>query len=323
MSSRATLCRRQGRPAQRREVPPGARPPLPAQTVRVRGHRVLHDQAGVFGSEEAPLGTSREVEGQGSVRAAPVARPSRAAVTRRTGRSSRARVARPDRPRRSHRRALGRTSGCSESGGARRCRVSASTRTTRTALSACGSWREAVGRGMAARTGQRFLVRAPGSFRGRLQLGEAGTDGERYAVVSDGRHFVVFASDSRLARGRWADRGGHARCQGSAARPSGSRPGPGLVSVERPHARRWTSQSAGPRSAPASPGRRTGFPIALLDDDLVAQLFEPVLEQGGQFLTASSQWRAPIPCESTRARQGRQERRPLRRPSTIFEPRPE
>jgi type IV secretory pathway VirD2 relaxase len=48
--------------------------------------------------------------------------------------------------------------------------------------------REAVGEGMAARTGQQFLAKAPDRFRGRLQLGP---DDAPYAVVSDGARFVL------------------------------------------------------------------------------------------------------------------------------------
>ena len=48
--------------------------------------------------------------------------------------------------------------------------------------------REAVGEGMAARTGQQFLAKTPERFRGRLQ---AGPDEAPYAVVTDGARFVL------------------------------------------------------------------------------------------------------------------------------------
>jgi type IV secretory pathway VirD2 relaxase len=48
--------------------------------------------------------------------------------------------------------------------------------------------RRAVGEGMAARTRQEFLAKAPERFRGRVQ---AGPEGAPYAVVSDGARFVL------------------------------------------------------------------------------------------------------------------------------------
>src|SRR5262249_34196264 len=46
----------------------------------------------------------------------------------------------------------------------------------------------AVGEGMAARTGQRFLETPPPGFRGRVQMVEEA--GVSYAVVSDGSRLV-------------------------------------------------------------------------------------------------------------------------------------
>jgi hypothetical protein len=51
---------------------------------------------------------------------------------------------------------------------------------------------------MAARSGQTFLAPAPDSFRGRLQLSEAGADGAAYAVISDGRRFIVLRATVAL-----------------------------------------------------------------------------------------------------------------------------
>ncbi len=50
--------------------------------------------------------------------------------------------------------------------------------------------RQTVGEGMAARTGQQFLAKAPDRFRGRLL---AGPEGAPYAAVTDGARFVLVA----------------------------------------------------------------------------------------------------------------------------------
>jgi hypothetical protein len=52
----------------------------------------------------------------------------------------------------------------------------------------------AIGRKMAASTGQRFVEVPPSGFRGRLQVLEGGSAGPGYAVVSDGSAFVVVAA---------------------------------------------------------------------------------------------------------------------------------
>lgn len=55
--------------------------------------------------------------------------------------------------------------------------------------------RRTVGEGVAARTGQQFLARAPDGFRGRLQVGP---EGALYAVVSDGTRFVLLPATREL-----------------------------------------------------------------------------------------------------------------------------
>ena len=55
--------------------------------------------------------------------------------------------------------------------------------------------REAVGEGIAARTGQQFLAKTPERFRGRLQ---AGPEEAQYAVVTDGTRFVVVAASREV-----------------------------------------------------------------------------------------------------------------------------
>jgi type IV secretory pathway VirD2 relaxase len=62
----------------------------------------------------------------------------------------------------------------------------------------------AVGGEMAARTRQAFLPTAPAAFRGRVQLGDAGSPGGSYAVVSDGQRFIVLRATPALqaARGK-------------------------------------------------------------------------------------------------------------------------
>jgi type IV secretory pathway VirD2 relaxase len=57
--------------------------------------------------------------------------------------------------------------------------------------------RQAVGEGMAARTGQQFLAKTPDRFSGRLK---AGPEGAPYAVVTDGARFVLVPT-SRDVRG--------------------------------------------------------------------------------------------------------------------------
>ncbi len=56
----------------------------------------------------------------------------------------------------------------------------------------------AVGGEVAARTRQAFLPTAPDLFRGRVRLGDAGSPGGSYAVVSDGRRFVVLRATPAL-----------------------------------------------------------------------------------------------------------------------------
>jgi type IV secretory pathway VirD2 relaxase len=57
--------------------------------------------------------------------------------------------------------------------------------------------RQAVGEGMAARTGQQFLAKTPDPFRGRLQVGP---EGAAYAVVSDGARFVLVPASREYDR---------------------------------------------------------------------------------------------------------------------------
>lgn len=70
---------------------------------------------------------------------------------------------------------------------------------------------------MAARTGQRFLAKAPERFRGRVQVGP---EDAAYAAVSDGARFVLVPASrqvralagqeavlARDARGRFSIRG--------------------------------------------------------------------------------------------------------------------
>jgi hypothetical protein len=60
--------------------------------------------------------------------------------------------------------------------------------------------RRAVGRGMAARSGQVFVAETPEGFRGRVGPGSAGASGMSYVVVSDGARFIVLpATDSLRA----------------------------------------------------------------------------------------------------------------------------
>ncbi len=62
----------------------------------------------------------------------------------------------------------------------------------------------AVGSEMAARTRQAFVPSAPDVFRGRVQLGAPGSPGASYAIVSDGRRFIVLRDTPALqaARGK-------------------------------------------------------------------------------------------------------------------------
>jgi type IV secretory pathway VirD2 relaxase len=55
--------------------------------------------------------------------------------------------------------------------------------------------RQAVGEGMAARTGQEFLARTPDGFRGWVQMGPVGAP---YAVVSDGARFVLVPASQEI-----------------------------------------------------------------------------------------------------------------------------
>jgi hypothetical protein len=58
--------------------------------------------------------------------------------------------------------------------------------------------RQAVGREIAARTRQAFLPTAPDAFRGRVQVGDAGSRGAAYAVVSDGQRFILLRATAAL-----------------------------------------------------------------------------------------------------------------------------
>jgi hypothetical protein len=64
----------------------------------------------------------------------------------------------------------------------------------------------AIGRKMAASTGQRFVEVPPSGFRGRLQVLEGGSVDPSYAVVSDGSRFVVVPATStvRACHGKMA-----------------------------------------------------------------------------------------------------------------------
>jgi type IV secretory pathway VirD2 relaxase len=55
-----------------------------------------------------------------------------------------------------------------------------------------------LGGQIAARSGQAFLPTAPDAFRGRVQLGDAGSPGASYAVVSDGQRFVLLRATAAL-----------------------------------------------------------------------------------------------------------------------------
>jgi hypothetical protein len=55
--------------------------------------------------------------------------------------------------------------------------------------------RRAVGDGMAARTGHRFLDKVPEGFRGHVK---AGPDGAPYFVVTDGSRFVLLPASREL-----------------------------------------------------------------------------------------------------------------------------
>ena len=58
--------------------------------------------------------------------------------------------------------------------------------------------RRALGGELAARSHLTFLPSVPDSFRGRVQLGDAGGPGAAYAVVSDGQRFVVLRDTPAL-----------------------------------------------------------------------------------------------------------------------------
>jgi type IV secretory pathway VirD2 relaxase len=64
--------------------------------------------------------------------------------------------------------------------------------------------RQAVGREMAARSGQVFLVDVPEGFRGRVRPLGAGSPGSPYAVVTDGSRFVLLRLTDSLRA--WAGR---------------------------------------------------------------------------------------------------------------------
>jgi hypothetical protein len=58
--------------------------------------------------------------------------------------------------------------------------------------------RRGVGGQIAARSGQAFLPNAPNTFRGRVQLADAGPSGAAYVVVSDGQRFVLLRATAGL-----------------------------------------------------------------------------------------------------------------------------
>jgi hypothetical protein len=64
--------------------------------------------------------------------------------------------------------------------------------------------RRAVGEGIAGRSGHVFLADTPDWFRGRVRVADAGPSGASYAVVSDGKHFIVLRETAglRAAQGK-------------------------------------------------------------------------------------------------------------------------
>lgn len=58
--------------------------------------------------------------------------------------------------------------------------------------------RRALGANIAARSGMTFLARAPEGFRGRIQPGERAGPLGAYAIVSDGRRFVLLRATPAL-----------------------------------------------------------------------------------------------------------------------------
>jgi hypothetical protein len=58
--------------------------------------------------------------------------------------------------------------------------------------------RRSLGGEIAARSRQAFLPTAPDAFCGRVQVGDAGSRGAAYAVVSDGQRFVVLRATPAL-----------------------------------------------------------------------------------------------------------------------------
>ena len=58
--------------------------------------------------------------------------------------------------------------------------------------------RRQLGGAIAARSRQAFLPSAPDAFRGRLQVGDAGSPGASYAVVSDGHRFILLRASAAL-----------------------------------------------------------------------------------------------------------------------------
>jgi len=58
--------------------------------------------------------------------------------------------------------------------------------------------RRALGGELAARSGQAFVPGAPDGFRGRVQLGDAGSSGGAYAALSDGQRFILLRATAAL-----------------------------------------------------------------------------------------------------------------------------
>jgi YD repeat-containing protein len=58
--------------------------------------------------------------------------------------------------------------------------------------------RRELGGEIAARSRQAFLPSTPDGFRGRIQLGDTGSPGAAYAVVSDGQRFILLRATAAL-----------------------------------------------------------------------------------------------------------------------------
>jgi hypothetical protein len=58
--------------------------------------------------------------------------------------------------------------------------------------------RRAVGDEIGARSGQTFLPTAPDGFRGRVQLRDMRPSGGSYAVISDGRQFILLRANAAV-----------------------------------------------------------------------------------------------------------------------------